>query len=107
MNLRYFNYFRYTLQTSTFQMAVLLQFNDSETWTMQQLEEITQMKNELLLQVIQILLKTKLIVCDDDENSLTPSSVLTLFTAYKNKKLRFVETTYFNIYLMLTESSWN
>ena len=79
---------RYTLQTSTFQMAILLQYNHSESLTIQQLEESIQLKFDFLIQVLQILLKTKLLDTEDDENNLTPSSVLTLNTDYKNKKLR-------------------
>jgi cullin 1 len=80
--------FRYTLQASTFQMAVLLQFNVAESWTIAQLEENTQIKTDFLVQVMQILLKAKLITCDDDENDLSPNSVVNLFLGYKNKKLR-------------------
>ncbi|OXU25382.1 hypothetical protein TSAR_005317 [Trichomalopsis sarcophagae] len=79
---------RYTLQASTFQMAVLLQYNTSTTWTIQQLHESTQIKMDFLLQVIQILLKAKLLVTSDDESELGPTSTVDLFTGYKNKKLR-------------------
>ena len=74
---------RYTLQASTFQMAVLLQFNVAESWTISQLEENTQIKTDFLIQVIQILLKAKLITCEDDENDLSPNSVVNLFLGYK------------------------
>lgn len=43
---------RYTLQASTFQMAVLLQYNGSTSWTIQQLHYATQIKMDFLLQVI-------------------------------------------------------
>ncbi|CAG2054312.1 unnamed protein product [Timema podura] len=79
---------RYTLQASTFQMAVLLQYNTSETWSIQQLHESTQIKQDFLIQVLQILLKAKLLQSDDDENELHSNSVVSLFTGYKNKKLR-------------------
>ncbi|PNF34275.1 Cullin-1 [Cryptotermes secundus] len=79
---------RYTLQASTFQMAVLLQYNGSESWTIQQLHESTQIKLDFLVQVLQILLKAKLLQSDDDENELHSNSSIALFTGYKNKKLR-------------------
>lgn len=74
---------RYTLQASTFQMAVLLQYNVSKTWTIAQLSEHTQIKMDYLLQVIQILLKAKLLTCEEDENELNANSLVSLFTAYK------------------------
>lgn len=43
---------RYTLQASTFQMAVLLVYNGSTSWTIQQLQYATQIKMDFLLQVI-------------------------------------------------------
>merc|ERR1739844_365507 len=90
---------RYTLQASTFQMAVLLQYNDADQWTMSQLAESTQIKKDILVQVLQILLKSKLLLLDEDssntggsastdEANLTNDSVITLFKNYKNKKLR-------------------
>lgn len=79
---------RYTLQASTFQMAVLLQFNEQTTWTIQQLGENTGINNENLIQVLQILLKTKLLTCYDDEANLQPGSSVELNTGFKNKKLR-------------------
>ncbi|EGI70433.1 Cullin-1 [Acromyrmex echinatior] len=80
---------RYTLQASTFQMAVLLAYNGSTSWTIQQLQYATQIKIDFLLQVIQILLKAKLLTtASDDVAELTPLSTVELFTGYKNKKLR-------------------
>ncbi|CAH2005336.1 unnamed protein product [Acanthoscelides obtectus] len=79
---------RYTLQASTFQMAVLLQYNVADGWTIAQLEENTQIKNDFLVQVVQILLKAKLLTCTDDDNDLQPNSLIVLNTNFKNKKLR-------------------
>ncbi|XP_058060836.1 cullin-1 isoform X1 [Anopheles bellator] len=79
---------RYTLQASTFQMAVLLQFNEETVWSIKQLGENTGINNENLVQVLQILLKTKLLTCYDDEAKLQPSSTIELNRDFKNRKLR-------------------
>ncbi|XP_017787119.1 PREDICTED: cullin-1 isoform X2 [Nicrophorus vespilloides] len=79
---------RYTLQASTFQMAVLLQFNMSDSWTLAQLTENTQIKHDYMTQVISILLKAKLITCEEEESELKPESAVVLFMGYKNRKLR-------------------
>lgn len=76
-------FLRYTLQASTFQMAVLLQYNVAESWTVAQLTEHTQIKMDYLIQVLQILLKAKLLTSEDDENELNSNSIISLFTAYK------------------------
>ena len=95
-------------------MAVLLQYNITDNLTIQQLSETTQIKIDMLVQVLQILLKVKLLVManDDamisldntgylkednspltsesagDEFTLYAHSRLSLFLGYKNKKLR-------------------
>ncbi|XP_015789289.1 cullin-1 [Tetranychus urticae] len=90
---------KYTLQASTFQMAVLLQYNTADSYTLQQLCDCTQIKMDVLVQVIHILLKVRLLTCDDisviqsetnedETEGLTANSVISLYTGYKNKKLR-------------------
>lgn len=88
-------------------MAVLLQFNEQKSWTIQQLGENTSefcvafrpgcklanswfvslfsagINQESLIQVLQILLKSKLLTSSDDEANLTTSSSVELNTGFK------------------------
>ena len=79
---------KYTLQANTIQMAVLLQFNEQTSLTMQQLAENTRQKDEYMKQVLQYLLKVKLLLCRDEETPLNPESVIELNADFKSKKLR-------------------
>jgi len=69
-------------------MAVLLHYNHGDMYTLSQLQESTEIKMDILVQVLQILLKSKLLVSDDEGGELQPTSQLSLFHQYKNKKLR-------------------
>lgn len=83
---------KYTLQASTFQMAVLLSYNEADSWTVANLVKATQIKEDLLVQVLQILLKSKLLATPGgeelEESQILPDTVINLFKGYKNKKLR-------------------
>ena len=76
---------RYTLQASTFQIAVLLQYNAEDSHSVQQLQETTLIKMDILTQVLQILLKSKLLVTSDggSETEIKPETQLSLFRNYK------------------------
>lgn len=69
-------------------MAVLLQFNLSESWTVQRLSESTQIKTDFLLKVLETLLRTKLIKSDLDESKINSDSIISLNLLYKNLRLR-------------------
>ena len=90
---------KYTLQASTLQMALLLQFNQSEELTIKQLMEsvqINQQDHNILYQVVQILLKSKLLVYDEstlnkdkkENDGLDEQTVLKIYKDYKFKKFR-------------------
>jgi len=80
---------RYTLQASTLQMAVLLHFNSSTQWTIKSLSESTQIKPELLSQVLQLLVnKVKILMTGTGSDLNNESTEIVVNDAYKNKKLR-------------------
>merc|ERR1712079_876444 len=73
---------KYTLQASTFQMSVLLAFNEADSWTVGALAEATKIKMDILVQVLQILLKSKLLVGpnaeDFDESQIDSGTTVNL-----------------------------
>jgi hypothetical protein len=48
-----------------YQMNVLLLFNKQTTWMVEQIQDETQIQNEILFQVLCTLLKIKLSICDE------------------------------------------
>lgn len=82
----------YTLQASTCQIAVLLRFNHALSFTVQQLQEGTGMPMAFLRQVLQTLLKFKLLVCVEAgvlaSGDLRPETIVSLFEGYNQKKIR-------------------
>jgi hypothetical protein len=56
---------KYILHVSTYQMVVLLLFNKLQSWTVQQMQDETKIKADLLLQILCDLLKAKLLICSE------------------------------------------
>ena len=80
---------KYSLQASTYQMSVLLMYNNEDMYTVEQIQEHTQIKMDILQQVLAILLKIRLLVTDGASSSeLELTDVICLYKDYKNKKLR-------------------
>lgn len=82
---------KYTFIASVFQMAVMLQYNLFDTLTVQQIHDNTNITLEILVEVLRILLKVKLLLCDnynENTNNLLPETEIKLNKEYKNKKLR-------------------
>jgi hypothetical protein len=52
---------RYTFQASTMQMCVLMLYNASTSYTLRQIQEVTQIEEPVLGQVIQLLTKINLL----------------------------------------------
>ncbi|EAT40252.1 AAEL008008-PA [Aedes aegypti] len=75
---------QYTLQVNTFQMTILLQFNDQTSWTIHQLSENTGIDLDALIQSLRVLIESKLLKSQNNENSLLPSSSVELNTGFHN-----------------------
>ncbi|UYV74689.1 CUL1 [Cordylochernes scorpioides] len=75
----------YLLQSSSIQMIIILQFNDVLSFSVEQLQQRTEIKMEYLLRVLETLLKTKVLTC---EGKLNRSSTVRLNTRFSNKKSR-------------------
>lgn len=65
---------KYLLSCSSYQMAVLLQYNDAETLSLDELLEATGISKEILVQVLQVLVKAKILINEEqDQYDLNPS----------------------------------
>ncbi|KAF8908935.1 Cullin [Gymnopilus junonius] len=82
---------KYILMTSSFQMAVLLQYNNNDTLSLSELVTATSIPKELLSQVLALLVKAKILINDEtDQYDLNPSAIQTdgYPVDFKSKKIR-------------------
>jgi cullin 1 len=59
---------KYILMTSAYQMAVLLQYNDNDSLSLDELATATNVGKDLLTQVLQPLVKSRILINDETEN---------------------------------------
>jgi len=72
---------KYILMTSSYQMAVLLQYNDNDTLSLDELATATAISKDVLTQVLAILVKAKILINEEkDQYDLNPN--------FKSKKIR-------------------
>jgi cullin 1 len=64
---------KYILMTSAYQMAVLLQYNNNDTLSLDELSTATNVGKDLLTQVLQPLVKSRILINDEtDQYDLNP-----------------------------------
>lgn len=90
---------KYILMTSSWQMAVLLQYNNNDTLSLDELVNATAISKEILKQVLAVLVKAKILINEEtDQYDLNPSELfvstryadglLTFCVDFKSKKIR-------------------
>ncbi|KAK9453215.1 Cullin [Dipodascopsis uninucleata] len=78
----------YTFQVSTFQMAILLPYNSADTYTYEQLQQVTALNKEYLVGSLTILVKAKVLLLEIGREVGDAGSKYTLNKDFKNKKIR-------------------
>eukprot|EP01114_Cavostelium_apophysatum_P016115 TRINITY_DN4532_c0_g1_i1.p1 TRINITY_DN4532_c0_g1~~TRINITY_DN4532_c0_g1_i1.p1 ORF type:complete len:760 (-),score=226.85 TRINITY_DN4532_c0_g1_i1:63-2342(-) len=78
----------YTLQTSTYQMGVLLQFNNEESMTAEEIQISTQLTDNALKQTLLSLVKAKILDMEPQEEEIDKTHKFTLNKTYKSKRTK-------------------
>lgn len=78
----------YTFQVSTYQMAILLMFNEQETQTYDNISAVTSLAKETLDPSIGIMLKARLLIAKPDGAGFASGTSYTLNHGFKNKKVK-------------------
>ncbi|KYR00662.1 cullin A [Tieghemostelium lacteum] len=78
----------YTLQCSTYQIGVLLQFNSYDTLSTEEIQESTQLIDSVLKVTLTSLTKSKILLADPplEEDDISKSTSFSLNKQFKNKK---------------------
>lgn len=83
----------YVAMVTTYQMAVLLAFNNSETVSYKELQDSTQMNEKELTKTIKLLLDVKMINHDSEKEDIDAESSFSLNMSFSSKRTKFKITT--------------
>ena len=83
----------YVAMVTTYQMAVLLAFNNSETVSYKELQDNTQMNEKELTKTIKSLLDVKMINHDSEKEDIDAESSFSLNMNFSSKRTKFKITT--------------
>jgi cullin 1 len=78
----------YTFQVSTYQMAILMLFNENDKNTYQEILEATQLESDVLDPALAIFLKAKVLTMSGTSDKPGPGQNFSLNYDFKSKKLR-------------------
>jgi cullin 1 len=78
----------YTFQVSTFQIAILLLFNEAEKLTYDEIEQSTKLNKETLDPFLGILVKAKVLNITPEDGKAESGTIYSLNHGFKNKKVK-------------------
>jgi cullin 1 len=79
----------YTMQVSAYQMAILLLFNDKDTYKYEEMLDATQLSSEVLDQALAVILKAKVLLMSGSSGEKPgPGKAFKLNYEFKSKKVR-------------------
>lgn len=78
----------YHLQCSTYQAGIILQFNDQDFMTLEDIQVATQLTDQTLKTTLLTLIRTRVLLVDNEEQELTRMTVFTVNNDFKNKRNR-------------------
>jgi cullin 1 len=78
----------YTFQVSTYQMAILLLFNEADQLKYEDIAEATKLNKETLDPCLGIFMKAKVLTASPDDGKPEPGTSYSLNTGFKNKKIK-------------------
>jgi cullin 1 len=81
---------KYILMTSSYQMAVLLQYNRSDTLSLEELFNATSITKELLTQVLALLVKAKILINEETDQYDLNASRLARSIVHSSKLTQMV-----------------
>uniref|UniRef100_A0A3P9LYG6 Cullin 2 n=2 Tax=Oryzias TaxID=8089 RepID=A0A3P9LYG6_ORYLA len=83
----------YVAMVTTYQMAVLLAFNNSQTVTYKELQDGTQMNEKELQKTVKSLLDVKMLNHDSEKEDIETESTFSLNMSFTSKRTKFKITT--------------
>ncbi|ODN04879.1 Cullin-1 [Orchesella cincta] len=79
---------KYTFVLSTYSIGVITQYNTKDSYKLYELSEATQLREDIVTQIVQLFMKANLLKSNHAEDKLSLQSEITLNKGYKNKRFK-------------------